>query len=71
MSLNLKENLVTLVNHIHTKMDLFKDIKRGKRFTKSSLKKEAAHELKELGGMKKAEAFEKALKNKMGHMKQK
>lgn len=43
-------------------MDLFKDIKNGKRFTKNTLKKEASHELKELGGMKKAEHYEKALK---------
>lgn len=43
-------------------MDLFRDIKRGKSFTKSKLKREAEHELKELGGMKKAEAYEKALK---------
>ncbi len=42
-------------------MDLFKDIARGKKFTNKGLKKEAKHELKELGGMKKAEKYEKAL----------
>lgn len=42
-------------------MDLFKDISKGKKFTKSSLKKEAKHELKELGGMKRAEVYEKAI----------
>lgn len=43
-------------------MDLFRDIAKGKRFTKSALKKEAKHELKELGGPKKAAAYERALK---------
>lgn len=44
-------------------MDLFKDIRKGKKFTKVGLRHEAEHELKELGGMKKAEAYEKALKH--------
>ena len=47
-------------------MDLFKDIAKGKKFSKKGLKKEAKHELKELGGMKHAEAVEKALENKKG-----
>lgn len=43
-------------------MDLFKDIARGKSFTRVQLKNKAKHELQELGGYKKAEAYEKALK---------
>lgn len=45
-------------------MDLFKDIAKGKKFTKKGLKKEARHELKELGGKKHAEAVEKAIEKK-------
>ena len=45
-------------------MDLFKDISKGKKFTKKGLKKEAKHELKELGGKRKAEALEKAIEKK-------
>lgn len=40
-------------------MDLFKDIAKGKD---KKLKKEAKHELYELGGEKKAEAYEKRIK---------
>jgi hypothetical protein len=43
-------------------MDLFEDIEKGKRFSKNGLKREARHELKELGGKKKARAIEKILK---------
>lgn len=43
-------------------MDLFRDISKGKHFSKSELKKEAMHELSELGGEKKAEAYEKKVK---------
>lgn len=43
-------------------MDLFKDIFKGKKFSPNKLKKEAKHELHELGGMKKAQRYEKALK---------
>ncbi len=45
-------------------MDLFRDAIKGKKFTKSSLKKEAKHELKELGGMKRAKAHEEAIEKK-------
>lgn len=51
-------------------MDLFKDIEKGKKFTKKGLKKEARHELKELGGKKRAEALEKAIEKKKGGHKQ-
>lgn len=44
-------------------MDLFKDIQKGKKFTKKGLKKEARHELKELGGKAKAQALENKIKN--------
>lgn len=47
-------------------MDLFKDIAKGKFGKSGKLKKEAKHELKELGGKKKAEAYEKAIENKKG-----
>jgi hypothetical protein len=47
-------------------MDLFKDIFKGKKFTPNKLKREAKHELKELGGMGKAEKYEKALKRVRG-----
>lgn len=40
-------------------MDLFKDIAKGKN---KDLKKEAKYELSELGGEKKAEAYEKKVK---------
>ena len=40
-------------------MDLFKTIQHGKD---KNLKKEAKHELNELGGEKKAEAYEKKVK---------
>lgn len=43
-------------------MDLFRDIQKGKFGKSKKLKMEAKHELKELGGKKKAEAYEKALK---------
>ena len=45
-------------------MDLFRDIEKGKYGKNPKLKKEAKHELKELGGKKKAEKFEKALARK-------
>ncbi len=45
-------------------MDLFKDIKEGKFGRSTKLKREAKHELKELGGEKKAEAYEKKVKSK-------
>lgn len=41
-------------------MDLFKNIAKGKD---KELKKEAKHELSELGGEKKAEAYEKKIKD--------
>jgi len=40
-------------------MDLFRDIAKGKD---KELKKEAKHELSELGGEKRAEAYEKRVK---------
>lgn len=40
-------------------MDLFRDIKKGKFGQNPKLKKEAKHELNELGGEKVAEAHEK------------
>ena len=42
-------------------MDLFRDIAHNKYGDNKKLKKEAKHELKELGGKKKAEKYEKAL----------
>lgn len=43
-------------------MDLFRDIKKGKFGHNPKLKKEAKHELKELGGEKAAQAHEKKVK---------
>jgi hypothetical protein len=40
-------------------MDLFRDIKKGKFGNNPKLKREAKHEVKELGGEKVAEAHEK------------
>lgn len=45
-------------------MDLFRDIEKGKFGKSKSLRKEAKHELKELGGKKNAQKFEKALEKK-------
>ena len=42
-------------------MDLFRDIKKGKFGNNPKLKREAKHELKELGGPKRAEAHEKKI----------
>ena len=47
-------------------MDLFRDIKKGKFGSNPKLKHEAKHELKELGGAKKAEKYEKAIKRMKG-----
>lgn len=44
-------------------MDLFADIKSGKFGKSKALKKESKHELKELGGEKKAEKYEKEVKH--------
>ncbi len=43
-------------------MDLFRDIAKGEFGKSRKLKKEAKHELKELGGKRKAEALEKKIK---------
>jgi len=45
-------------------MDLFRDISKGKFGKSKALKKESKHELKELGGKKKAEKYERALARK-------
>jgi hypothetical protein len=47
-------------------MDLFEDIQKGKFGKNKSLKKEAKHELGELGGMKTTEKFEKMVKREQG-----
>ena len=51
----LKKGQIQIFNF----MDLFKDIKKSGN---DKLKKEAKHELSELGGEKKAEAYEKKVK---------
>lgn len=50
-------------------MDLFRDIKKGKFGNDPHLKKEAKHELKELGGEKVAEKHEEKVKKMAGKMK--
>ena len=61
-----KEKLLKNVKVIldYNFMDLFRDIEKGKYGKNPKLKKEAKHELKELGGKKRAEKFEKALARK-------
>lgn len=43
-------------------MDLFRDIKKGKFGNNKRLKREATHELDELGGEERAEKYEKDVK---------
>lgn len=49
-------------------MDLFRNIAKGKFGKSKELKSEAKHELKELGGKKKAEVYERALSRMKGRI---